>query len=354
MTRERDATVAASSRTRRLGAGTRSPIPPPPRTPRERDTNAPTPRASRPRRPPRRPRHPPHAPPRRPRPRSRRLRRAPPNPRRGRGRRRRRDHLVRGRDALRRRASNPRAPPPPRRAPTYRRCRGHGHGHRRPPARSSEPSFARSRVTTRASLSRGPPRALFASRDWSPGETAVGIRARSSPSTRSSELSRARSSRAAQARVRRHVRGNACGRPRSVDDLRVRSEVRQRFATPQRSRPSSRRERRGDGDSRAPANVRLVETRDDAAGGAPRLFVVVTTRHVRAGEEFLATYGDAFWEEERRLPSSRMKTRSPRWRRRRDARSRARSGTGKGAKRGGEGRSCDGRASRRRFDVAKH
>ena len=62
------------------------PSPPPPRTPRERDTNAPTPRASRPRRPPRRPRHPPHSPPRRPRPRSRRLRRAPPNPRRGRGR----------------------------------------------------------------------------------------------------------------------------------------------------------------------------------------------------------------------------------------------------------------------------
>ena len=109
----------------------------------------------------------------------------------------------------------------------------------------------------------------------------------------------------------------------------------------------------------APANVRLVETRDDAAGGAPRLFVV-TTRDVRAGEEFLATYGDAFWEEERRAALAD-----------RDAlaaifdedevgedddddaiRS---SGTGRGAKRGGgEGRSRDGNTSRRRFDVAKH
>ena len=104
-----------------------------------------------------------------------------------------------------------------------------------------------------------------------------------------------------------------------------------------------------------------METRDDAAGGAPRLFVV-TTRDVRAGEEFLATYGDAFWEEERRAALADRDalaaifdedevgedddddddaTRS--------------SGTGRGAKRGGgEGRSRDGNTSRRRFDVAKH
>ena len=103
----------------------------------------------------------------------------------------------------------------------------------------------------------------------------------------------------------------------------------------------------------APANVRLVETRDDAAGGAPRLFVV-TTRHVRAGEEFLATYGDAFWEEERRAALADEDALAAMFDDDGDARRRARSGTGEGARRGGEGRSCDGRASRRRFDVAKH
>ena len=104
----------------------------------------------------------------------------------------------------------------------------------------------------------------------------------------------------------------------------------------------------------APANVRLVETRDDAAGGAPRLFVV-TTRHVRAGEEFLATYGDAFWEEERRAALADRDALAAIFDKDKDDFDATRSRTGRGAKRGGcEGRSRDGDDSRRRFDAAKH
>jgi hypothetical protein len=104
----------------------------------------------------------------------------------------------------------------------------------------------------------------------------------------------------------------------------------------------------------APANVRLVETRDDAAGGAPRLFVV-TARDVRAGEAFLAAYGDAFWEEERRAALADRDALAAIFNRDERDDATRRSGTGRGAKRGGgEWRSRDGDTSRRRFDVAKH
>ena len=158
---------------------------------------------------------------------------------------------------------------------------------------------------------------LFASRDWSPGETVSEYAGALHPRRVRATFAGAFAARAAHRAYAVVCEGTLAGVPGPL----MICAFDPKFANDRASStiPSPSRRARG---RRAPRRARERSSRRDARRrdrGAPRLFVV-TTRHVRAGEEFLATYGDAFWEEED-APRSRMKTRhgAARRRQRREA-----------------------------------